>query len=216
MSLLFGLWAGFWKFGGKTGFDSCSFVLQGVFSSFTIFSILFWLKSCTSSYQPNCLPSCKLFWSFMQVCGAPEGHLSSYAFALMVIYFLLLGSKEKLLASVQSGFRWKISDRWWHSFLAIARQTDPLFAMPCLPVDSFTSQGSGLKAGSYSWNLGEKSQRRCHNRSRGVNEHSFWRFNLLVANLPSCFVSLLLWKRTWSHHSCLTMCALPEYLSKVA
>ena len=53
-----------------------------------------------------------------QVCDAPKGHLSSYAFTLMVIYFL---------------------------------QTDPLFAMPCLPVDSFTSKGSGLKAGSYSW-----------------------------------------------------------------
>lgn len=59
--------------------------------------------------------------------------------------------------------------------------------MPCLPVDSFTSQGSGLKAGSYSWNLGGKNSSE-HDR-RGVKT--------LILTITGKLL-------TWTHHSCLT------------
>lgn len=52
------------------------------------------------------------------VCGAPLGHLSSYAFAIMVIYFL---------------------------------QVEGTLNLPCLPVSSFSSQGSTFRADSSTW-----------------------------------------------------------------
>lgn len=52
------------------------------------------------------------------VCGAPLGHLSSYAFAIMVIYFL---------------------------------QVEGTLNLPCLPVNSFTSQGSSFRVDSSTW-----------------------------------------------------------------
>lgn len=52
------------------------------------------------------------------VCGAPLGHLSSYAFAIMVIYFL---------------------------------QVEPTLNLPCLPVSSFSSQGSTFRVDSSTW-----------------------------------------------------------------
>lgn len=117
LDLVFGRTKAAYKY--KRGQDVLAIVYEQVFGNLVERLVLtvvrlsrkvsFHLSTCVSRTAARVRTSrTVIVLSSLQVCGAPKGHLSSYAFALMVIYFLLLGSKVLAVQPGQSS--WKISD----------------------------------------------------------------------------------------------------------